>query len=226
MNKKQFTIKIFGKVFESDEDGFLNLNDIWNGCNLPDTRRPSQWRSKVKDELLRCANLHIVKNQQLNLNADYTIGDERATVAYAMWVSFEFYCEVLDSFIALRNGNIEEAVLLAAGTMSKEDEHLLIKFAAMKGLCFTKSCWYANIKHPNKLLTYLKKNPNWKYFSENEHGRLYATKDGIDKGYTYNCYGDWDSSKVVMRFTQKGRTLLRKYNTHFNSKVNELFHKL
>lgn len=143
-----------------------------------------------------------------------------------MWVSFEFYCSVLDSFIALRRGNLEEAVMLAAGTMSEEDEYLLVKFAAMKGLCFTKSCWYANIKHPNKLLTYLKNNAKWKYFAENEHGRLYATKEGIDKGYTYNCYGDWDSNKVVMRFTQKGRELLRKNNNFFNKKVEENFYKL
>ena len=110
--------------------------------------------------------------------------------------------------------------------MSKDDEYLLVKFAAMKGLCFTKSCWYANIKHPNKLLTYLKRNSNWTYFDENSHGRLYATPKGIEEGLTYNCYGEWDSSKVVMRFTQKGRDLLRKHNGHFNNKVDALFDRL
>lgn len=225
MNKR-FSIKILGKEFYSDKDGFLDLNDIWRGCNLPNNRRPSQWRSKVKDELKRCANLHIKENQSLTIKEDTTVGDERATVAYAMWVSFEFYCSVLDAFIALRNGNLEEAVMLAAGTMSKEDEHLLIKFAAMKGLCFTKSCWYANIEHPNKFLNYLRNNPNWKYFSENSHGRLYATKQGIDEGIVYNCYGEPDTAKVVMRFTQKGRDLLRKHNKHFNVKVRERFNQL
>lgn len=224
--RKQFTIKIQGKVFESDRNGMLDLNDIWRGCKLPNTKRPSQWRSKVKDDLTRCANLHTTINQSLTIKYETTKGDERASVAYAMWVSFEFYCEVLDAFIALRRGNLEEAVLLAGGTMSQEDEYLLIKFASMKGLCFTKSCWYANITHPNKLLTYLKKNSNWKYFEENEYGKLYATKSGIDAGYTYNCYGDWDSSKVVMRFTQKGRELLRKHREHFNKRVEELSHQL
>jgi hypothetical protein len=224
--EKRFTIKIQGKVFESDREGMLDLNDVWRGCKLPNTKRPSQWRSKVKDDLLRCANLHITTNQSLTIKDETTKGDERASVAYAMWVSFEFYCEVLDAFIALRRGNLEEAVMLAGGTMSQEDEYLLVKFASMKGLCFTKSCWYANITHPNKLLTYLKKNSNWKYFEENEHGKLYATKSGIDSGYTYNCYGEWDSSKVVMRFTQRGRELLRKHREHFNTRVEELSHQL
>lgn len=219
---KRFTIKIMGQVFESDENGMLNLNDIHKRLQLPPQKRPSQWRDrKVVDALKRCANMHTV-----NGDGGYTAGDEKATIAYAMWIDIEFYMQVLDAFIAIRKGNLEEAVLLAGSTMSKEDEYLLVKFAAMKGLCFTKSCWYANIHHPNKLLTYLKKNPNWKYFAENKYGRLYATDEGIEKGYTYNCYGEWDTEKVVMRFTQKGREMLRQHNQHFNKKVEESFDRL
>lgn len=39
---KRFTIKIMGEVFESDADGFLDLNEIWRGCGLPTNKRPSQ----------------------------------------------------------------------------------------------------------------------------------------------------------------------------------------
>ena len=223
---KRFTIKIMDRVFESDEDGLLDLNEIWRGCNLPENKRPSQWRGKLPGNLRRCADLHTVENQTLTIKDSTTKGSERASVAYAMWVSFEFYCQVLDAFVALRKGNLEEAVLIAAGTMSEEDEHLLLKFAAMKGLCFTKSCWYANIKHPTKFLNYLKHNPNWVYFSENSYGKLYATEEGIEKGIVYNCYGEPDTSKVVMRFTQKGRNLLRKNSKHFNSKVEQNISKL
>jgi hypothetical protein len=223
---KRFTIKIMGKVFESDGSGMLDLNDIWRGCNLPDTRRPSQWRGKIVDELRRYADLQTVENPSLTIKVSTTKGNRRASIAYAMWVSFEFYCEVLDAFVNLSEGNIERAIEIAAGTMSKEDEHLLLKFAAQKGLCFTKSCWYANIDHPNKLLNYLKRNINWKYFGENQYGKLYATDEGIEQGIVYNCYGDRDSSKVVMRFTQKGRELLRNNNKYFNSKVQENFEVL
>lgn len=226
---KSFTIKIMGRVFESDDSGMLNLNDIRRGLDLPSKNEPSQWRGKVRDKLFETGNLQAIEISNLhnpNLKSRFIAGDEKGTIAYAMWVSVDFYLQVLDAFIALRRGNLEEAVLLAGSTMSKEDEYLLVKFAAMKGLCFTKSCWYANIKHPNKLMTYLKKNPNWKYFAENKYGRLYATSDGIEKGYTYNCYGEWDTEKVVMRFTQKGRDMLRQHNQHFNKKVDESFDML
>lgn len=223
---KRFTIKIEGRVFESDEEGFIDLNHVWKDFNLPNNKRPSEWRNKISEGLRQSGNLRSARKSTSYNEYNILVADERATVAYAMWISLDFYLSVMDAFISLRRGNLEEAVMLAAGTMSEEDEYLLVKFAAMKGLCFTKSCWYANIKHPNKLLTYLKSNPNWKYFAENSHGRLYATKEGIDKGYTYNCYGDWDTNKVVMRFTQKGRELLRKNNQFFNKKVEENFHKL
>lgn len=225
---KRFTIKIEGKVFESDENGLLNLNDIWRGCGLSESKRPSEWKSKVFNELQDSGNIRRLKNvnQGKGEAPFYLWGTEHGAVAYSMWVSTNFYIQVLNAFVALRNGNLEEAVLLAGSTMSKEDEYLLVKFAAMKGLCFTKSCWYANIHHPNKLLTYLKKNPNWKYFSENKYGRLYATEEGVEKGYTYNCYGEWDTEKVVMRFTQKGREMLRQHNQHFNKKVEESFDRL
>lgn len=225
--KKQFSIKIMGKVFESDEDGYLNLNDIWRGCNLPESKRPRSWRNEFSRSFLESTNLYLKEIKHLGAGVTkYYAGDEEATIGYAMFVSVDFYREVIRAFVDLRNGRIEDAVTIAASTMSKEDEHLLLKFAAMKGLCFTKSCWYANIKHPTKLLNYLKRNPKWGYFEENSHGKLYATEDGIKKGIVYNCYGDWDTSKVVMRFTQKGRELLRENNKHFNNKVDKFFDKL
>lgn len=225
---KRFTIKIEGEVFYSDSEGLLNLNDIWNVCNLPKSKRPNQWRSQVSEYLFEAANLQSLKNKELGSNLEYTFiaADEKAAIAYAMWVSVPFYIQVVEAFIELRLGNAEEAVLIAGGTLSEEDEHLLVKFASMKGLCFTKSCWYANIQHPTKFLNYLKRNSNWKYFTENVHGRLVATDLGIKNKITYNCYGDPDSSKVVMRFTQKGRDLLRKHHVHFNKKVQDAYQTL
>ena len=221
---KRFTIKIEGKVFYSDWDGLLNLNTIHKEFNLPESKKPSKWRNEVSRKLKEGTNLSL--NENNNLANPFYEGDETATIAYAMFINVDFYIQVVNAFIQLRRGNIEEAVLLAGGTMSEEDEHLLVKFASMKGLCFTKSCWYANIQHPNKFLNYLKRNSNWKYFTENVHGRLVATDLGIKNKITYNCYGDPDSSKVVMRFTQKGRDLLRKHHVHFNKKVQDAYQTL
>lgn len=221
---RRFTIKIEGRTFYSDWDGLLNLNTIHKEFNLPESKKPSKWRNEVSRKLKEGTNLSL--NENNNLANPFYEGDETATIAYAMFISVDFYIQVVNAFIELRRGNIEEAVLLAGGTMSEEDEHLLVKFASMKGLCFTKSCWYANIQHPTKFLNYLKRNSNWKYFTENVHGRLVATDLGIKNKITYNCYGDPDSSKVVMRFTQKGRDLLRKHHVHFNRKVQDAYQTL
>jgi hypothetical protein len=219
---KRFSIRIMGKVFESDEDGLLDLNIIANSFSL---KKASQWRNKDSDYFRQNAKLQSGSEiKELGKPpVPFMKADEDAAIGYAMWVSVEFYIEVIKAFRELRNGNFEEAIKIAGSTMSEEDEHLLLKFASMKGLCFTKSCWYANIQHPNKLLNYLKRNKNWKYFSENDFGKLSATEEGIDEGIVYNCYGDPDTSKVVMRFTQKGRELLRKNNKHFNTQVEKYF---
>lgn len=218
----KFTIKIMGIVFESDGKGLLDLNDIWRGCILPNTNRPSQWRGKVVDKLKHCANLHTARKSTDYNEYSTLVGDERATVAYAMWVSFEFYCEVLDAFIALRKGNLEEAVVIAGNTMSENDNYYLRKLATMKGLCWTKTCWYANIPNPQKLMEYLKLNPKWKYTAVNSYGKYYATEDGIESGYFYNCYGTPDTNKVVMRVTKNGREMLREHSEKFNSFVQKL----
>lgn len=217
---KKFSIKVMGKEFYSDEDGMFNLNTISKAFNL---KPPSQWRTKERRALEADAKLHSLKNtnQGKGEASHFMMADEDATIFYGMHISYEFGLAVVQAFRELRRGNFEEAIKIAGSTMSEEDEHLLIKFASMKGLCFTKSCWYANIKHPTKFLIYLKRNSKWKYFSENSFGRLYATEEGIEKGIVYNCYGDPETSKVVMRFTQKGRDLLRKHSKHFNSRVEE-----
>ncbi len=100
--------------------------------------------------------------------------------------------------------------------MSEDDNYYLQKLASMKGLCWTKTCWYANIPNPQKLMDYLKCNTKWKYTGINPHGKYYATKEGIDSGYFYNCYGDPDTSKVVMRVTQQGREMFREHSEKLN----------
>lgn len=56
----KFDIKIMGEVFESDDNGFLDLNNICKGCNLGENNLPSEWRGKVKDRLIETANLRVV----------------------------------------------------------------------------------------------------------------------------------------------------------------------
>lgn len=221
--KKKFTIKIDGKVFTSDEDGFLNLNDIWRVCNLPEKKRPSEWKSSIRKLLDDSDNIRkrLVITGTSVVPTNMTFGSEKATIAYAMFVSNDFYMTVVDSFIGLRHGKLEQAVELAGSTMSDKDNYYLQKIMQMKGLCFTKSCWYANIPHPNKLINVLHKLNKWNYTAINSVGKIYATKEGIDSGYFYNCYGEPESSKVVMRITKSGREMFREHYQYFNSLVEK-----
>ena len=81
---KQFSIKIDGKVFESDDSGYLDLNIIWRDFNLPNKNRPSQWRGKIVDQLKHCANLHTARKSTSYNEHTILVADERATIAYAM----------------------------------------------------------------------------------------------------------------------------------------------
>ena len=55
---KKFDIDIDGKVFVSNEDGFLDLNIIAKEFGL---KTPSQWRNKERVYLERNSKLHFGK---------------------------------------------------------------------------------------------------------------------------------------------------------------------
>ncbi|HFI9393698.1 TPA: KilA-N domain-containing protein [Escherichia coli] len=51
----------------------------------------------------------------MNGDGGGTWATEAGTVAYAMWVSPDFYLKVIRAFIALRNDKVSEAKALAGG---------------------------------------------------------------------------------------------------------------
>jgi len=83
---KVFTIIINNNSYTSNDDGFLNLNDIWNRESLPDSKRPSQFnRYQTGKALLQSGNSQSIQINHLGAGTStYIGGDELATVAYAM----------------------------------------------------------------------------------------------------------------------------------------------
>ncbi|MFT2330023.1 KilA-N domain-containing protein [Escherichia coli] len=99
-----------GKMHEfKSENGMYNLTDIHQLLGLPKNKLPSQWRNEVSREFERNANLH-----SYNKRGACILATEAATIAYAMWVSIEFYMLVVNVFIAVRND-----ALLSAKVASK-----------------------------------------------------------------------------------------------------------
>lgn len=213
--KNKFSIKIKGKVFTSDEDGYLDLNEIWRGCELNASKRPNEFfRYKNGKALLANGNSRL--NKINSLQNPFYEGDENSTVAYAMWVSLDFYMTVLNSFVALRNGRIEEAVSLASSTMSEEDSHYLNRQMKLKGMLWDEACAYAGIKHPRLLKQELLKHPRFNYFNEDgvvNENHPYA------ETYFYNR-GNKFTSNVRLCVTPEGRQWLRKYNDKFQELVD------
>ncbi|WP_440811114.1 KilA-N domain-containing protein [Pseudomonas syringae] len=109
-------------TFEANDDGMYNLTDIWRTLELPKSKLPSQWDNESKRYLSQNGNFHSANSQDKN-----TLATEQGTIAYAMWVSTEFYMLVVNTFIALRNDSIASAVVLAK--LNKEQRGLLQRSA-------------------------------------------------------------------------------------------------
>lgn len=215
MNKK-FSVKLEGKVFKSNESGFLDLNDIRKGLGLPDSKIPSKWDSAVS----RCfySNRNLVLNEIKHLGAGVSkaiYGDERATIGYAMWVSPEFYLIVLDAFIALRNGEVEKALSLASNTLSEVDANYLKRQSRIKGLTWDESCAQSGIKHSQKCREMLLAHPKFKLFDKCNN-KYFVTDEGESSEYFYNR-GNAFSKNTTLRVSIEGRKWLRENREWFNT---------
>lgn len=144
-------IIIEGQTFVANTDGMWNLNETHRELGLPDTKAPSQWRNAVADELRASANLQIIDKVG-------TLATEAGTIAYAMWVSTDFYLMVVHAFVAMRNSAIRDAKTkdaLLAANMPKAST--LDMKALGAGLTWTEACRVAGVQQPRLALAELVK---------------------------------------------------------------------
>lgn len=144
-------IVIEGQTFVANTDGMWNLNETHRELGLPDTKAPSQWRNAVADELRASANLQIIDKVG-------TLATEAGTIAYAMWVSTDFYLMVVHAFVAMRNSAIRDAktkdALLAANMPKASTLDMKARGA---GLTWTEACRVAGVQQPRLALAELVK---------------------------------------------------------------------
>ncbi|GKW27882.1 KilA-N domain-containing protein [Pectobacterium brasiliense] len=121
-------IIINGHSFTCDENQMWNLNEIYRTLDLPDSKRPSEWNNQVRTQLDRSGNFRTV-----NGDGGGTWATEKGTVAYAMWVSTDFYSLVIDAFVFMRNDAImrERIAILQA-----DEAHAELSIAAPKADIF------------------------------------------------------------------------------------------
>lgn len=137
-------IVIEGQTFKPNEDGMWSLTAIHKALGLPDNKRPGQWSNSVQAALFKCGNFNISQGR----DGGY-LSTEAGTIAYAMWVSTDFYLMVIHAFVAMRNSAIRDAktkdALLAANMPKATTLDLKARGA---GLTWTEACRVAGIQQP------------------------------------------------------------------------------
>lgn len=138
-------IVIEGRTFTPAANHSWNLNEIHSGLDLSSSKAPSEWRNAVAQELKHSGNLRSENGG----TSPGTYASELGTIAYAMWVSTEFYLMVAGAFVAMRNSAIRDAktkdALLAANMPKATTLDLKARGA---GLTWTEACRVAGIQQP------------------------------------------------------------------------------
>ncbi|EPJ2543407.1 KilA-N domain-containing protein [Escherichia albertii] len=108
------------QLFNPDENGMYNLTDIHKRLGLPPKKSPSQWNNNHSRYLAGSGNFQSQKGTGAATHAT-----EAATIAYAMWVSDDFYMLVLNTFVAVRNNAL--AAALVASNLAEEHREMMQK---------------------------------------------------------------------------------------------------
>lgn len=137
-------IVIGSERFSPESTGLWNLNEIHKRLNLPESKEPSQWRTKVSRELQASANL-----QKVDKVASFAT--ELGAIAYAMWVSTEFYIMVANAFLTMRTQAVIEAKEKA-----RYKQAFMSKLIA-QGVSWREACKSAGITNPELAKKYLVK---------------------------------------------------------------------
>ncbi|SAM32434.1 hypothetical protein [Pseudomonas sp. 1 R 17] len=213
-------IVIEGQTFKPNDDGMWNLNEIAKTLNV---REPGQWRNAVQAALIKDANLHVS-------HGNGTLATEEGAIAYAMWVSTDFYLMVIRAFIAMRNDSILSArmALLAAADAKSQLATAAPKVDLVDrrllgiGVPWNEACRMAGVTKPQLAKRYLVQT---KAFVCRDHPTEYRqilkpSARGFDGGWFKYCstqHGNDDGFRV----TAKGLSWLQGKAMEINTAIAE-----
>ena len=208
-------IVIEGQIFVANTDGMWNLNETHRELGLPDTKAPSQWRNAVADELRASANLQIIDKVG-------TLATEAGTIAYAMWVSTDFYLMVVHAFVAMRNSAIRDAKTkdaLLAANMPKAST--LDMKALGAGLTWTEACRVAGVQQPRLALAELVK-MKWFVYPVDSFGSPEGSPRPKKQGFAVGAFVKVSTdfgNKEGWRVKPRGLDWLNKHAEEVNLRV-------
>lgn len=210
-------IVIEGRTFKPNAEGLWSLTEINKA--LPDlTKPPAQWRGRDRDYFDSCANLH-------SSNGNGTFATERATIAYAMACSLDFYVMVVDAFVAMRNHAIRELrhkdALLDANMPKASTLDMKARGA---GLTWTETCRVAGIQQPRLAQDALATMGLFVYPVDNfgaREGSPRPKQQGFEVGAFVKVSSDF-GNREGWRVKPRGLDWLRKNAEAINLKVAEV----
>lgn len=207
-------IVIEGQTFKPNEAGMWNLNEIAKALNV---REPGQWRNAVQAALIKDANLHVS-------HGNGTLATEEGAIAYAMWVSTDFYLMVIRAFIAMRNSAVRELrhkdALLDANMPKATTLDMKARGA---GLTWTEACRVAGIQQPRLALEFLAKGTMFVHVCDDfgsRTGQIRPKQQGFSSGAFVAISSDF-GNREGWRVKPRGLDWLRANTETINVGVAE-----
>ncbi|CAE6931177.1 conserved protein of unknown function [Pseudomonas marincola] len=216
-------IEINGHTFKPNTEGLWSLNEIHQALSLVEAKRPSEWRNAVSTELRTSGNLR-------SLDGSGTLATESGAIAYAMWVSTDFYLMVVRAFVTMRNDSIlnarmallatAEADIQLAKAVPKAD--LIDSRLTGNGIPWGQACKLAGVTKPQLAKQYL---VHTAHFVSQEHPTEYRkilkpASRAFTGGFFKSCslsYGNEDGYRV----TAKGLAWLQGKAQEINTAIAE-----
>ncbi|VVQ33077.1 hypothetical protein PS943_03156 [Pseudomonas fluorescens] len=224
MNNNQtdlLPIAIEGHTFKPNSKGLWSLNEIHQTLALDPAKIASKWNNEIRTALDQSRNF-VIERGGANPG---TWATEAGTIAYAMWVSPDFYLMVVRAFIAMRNSAIRELrhkdALLDANMPKASTLDMKARGA---GLTWTEACRVAGVQQSRLALEALVSVGVFVYSVDNfgtREGSPRPPKSGFEAGAFVKVSSDF-GNREGWRVKPSGLDWLRSKTEKINLKVAEM----
>ncbi|EJZ56408.1 hypothetical protein I1A_000716 [Pseudomonas fluorescens R124] len=210
------------QVFSPDNSGMYNLTAMHRDLGLRASKSPSQWDNTIKRHLSNSGNFLSIEGK-----GGGTFATEAACIAYAMWVSPEFYLMVVATFIAVRND--EKLAAQAHRKLSSEYQEMFSnncrklkaydRFDKLHKQGWLNACYLAGINYPRKAHDYVfEQYMFWSVRYTGNRTDYRVTQAGWNAGFDTRRRGNYGEELAV---TKLARNWLLEHADEINAATSQ-----